>query len=225
MSSAADPAPTDTSALLAAAEERIRTALPLRTGRCLLREVTAQDAPAMATYRGQADVVRHLGHAPVDTDGMTHLIRDWHGSPGLTLVVLLLDDPGAPVNPDDPEPDASGTLIGDLRLSLRRSGAMPPATTEEIEASLGYVLHPDHRGRGLATEAVAAAVRAARDHADLRRISARVFVGAHGSSRLLGRLGFTLEGTERAAVLARDGRTWFDDEWWSLLRGEPLADL
>src|SRR5699024_11695390 len=75
------------------------------------------------------------------------------------------------------------------------------------------------QGRGLATEAVRGMVRLAMGPGRVRRLTTRVFAPAVASSRLLARLGFTHEGTERAAVLAPDG-TWWDDQWWSLLREE-----
>ena len=62
-------------------------------------------------------------------------------------------------------------------------------------------------------------VRLAMGPGRVRRLTTRVFAPAVASSRLLARLGFTHEGTERAAVLAPDG-TWWDDQWWSLLREE-----
>lgn len=114
--------------------------------------------------------------------------------------------------------ELQGRLVGDVRLVVRPGSAKAPATTTEVEGRLGYAVHPAVQGRGLATEAVRAVVDLALGVGGQRRLTARVFAPATASSRVLARLGFTHEGTERAAVLAPDGTTWWDDQAWSLLR-------
>lgn len=200
--------PDQTTPQVRAAMSRIGAALPLRTDRVLLRPTAADDVAAVHAYRRLPEVSRYLPHEPLDTDGAQALVQRWLDDPAGVSVAIEVD----------------GRVVGDVRLSLRPCSAMTPATTEEVEGWIGYAVHPDHQGRGLATEAVGAVVDLAMTQARVRRLTARVFAGATGSSRLLHRLGFTRDGVERAAVLSPEGDTWWDDESWSLLRDDVRRD-
>lgn len=188
----------------AQAAARVRAALPVRTARTLLREVGPQDAEAVVDYRRLPEVAAYLAHQPLDQAGGAELVARWAQDPSAVTVVVELE----------------GRVVGDVQIFLRPAQAKAPAVTDEVEAWVGYAVHPDVQGRGLATEAVRAMVDLALREGGARRVTARVFAPAVASSRLLARLGFTHEGTERAAVLAHDGSGWWDDEAWSLLREE-----
>lgn len=186
------------------AVRRVRATLPVATGRTVLREVRDGDVDAVHAYRSLPEVTRHLGHEPLDRAGAQDLVHRWRTDPaGLSTVI-----------------EVEGRVVGDVRLMVRPCSAMSPATTSEVEAWLGYAVHPLFQGRGLAGEAVAAVVAAAFEAAGARRITAKVFSGATGSSKLLARLGFHLDGVDRRAVLSPDGQQWWDDECWSLLRDD-----
>lgn len=158
----------------------------------------------MHAYRSLPEVTRYLGHPPLDVDAARSLVDRWLGDPAGLSVALELE----------------GEVVGDVRLWFRAASAMAPAATEEVDAGLGYALSPDHQGRGLATEAVAEVVRLILGPGGVRRITTRVFAPARPSSTLLRRLGFQLDGVDRAAVLSPDGDAWWDDELWSLLRDD-----
>jgi len=89
-------------------------------------------------------------------------------------------------------------LVG--RTSLHRFDAHPPA------AEIGYGVHPDHRRRGVATAAVAAAVRYAFDDLGLGRVELVHDVGNTASCAVATGGGFALEGVERLALAYPDGR-------------------
>lgn len=180
---------------------RLRAKLPLTSPRTRLRPLAASDAPAFLEYHGRESIYRYLGHGPLDPPGASRLLQEWEADPTRLAIAI----------------EQNASLIGDITLRFRRSSAKAPEQSELVEASLGYALHPDHQGTGLATEAVRAAIGAAFE-AGVRRITADVFADAAGSSALLARIGFQHDGTDRAAVLAPDGQTWWDDERWSLLR-------
>lgn len=186
------------------ARTRIADRLPRHTSRLVLRELSPDDAEAVHVYRSLPEVTRYLGHPPLDLDGARARVDRWLADPAGLSVVLELD----------------GEVVGDVRLWFRPASAMAPATTEEVDAGLGYALHPAHQGHGLASEAVEELVELVLDAGRVRRITARVFAPARPSSALLRRLGFHLDGIDRAAVLSPDGDTWWDDECWSLLRGD-----
>lgn len=192
---------------LVAAVRRIREGLPVLTPRCMLRPLTWEDVDPVWSYRRLPEVARFLAHPPLDRAGAAELVDRLLTDPHQVTVVVEVDD----------------RVVGDVRLFLRRSGAKAPAVTEEVEAGIGYAVHPAVQGQGLATEAARAVVDLAFAEGGVRRITSRVFTPAVASSRLLARIGFTHEGTERAAVLADDGTTWWDDEAWSLLREEWAA--
>lgn len=188
-----------------AARARIVDRLPRQTSRALLREVAPDDVEAVHAYRSLPEVTRYLGHPPLALAGARDLVDRWLSDPAGLSVVLERD----------------GEVVGDVRLWLRPSSAMAPATTEEVDAGLGYALHPAHQGHGLASEAVRELVELVLGPGDARRIIARVFAPAQASSALLRRIGFRLDGVDRAAVRSPDDDAWWDDECWSLLREDP----
>ena len=71
-----------------------------------------------------------------------------------------------------------------------------PADSGEI----GYVLNPDYRGRGLATEAVRRVLAFGFEELSLHRIEAHFIQGNHASRRLMERVGMTFEGFSRESM-------------------------
>ncbi len=84
---------------------------------------------------------------------------------------------------------------------------------------LGYWLRDDARGRGLATECVAALANFAFDELDARRVSVRMDPRNAASRAIPVRLGFTFEGTLRQDTLCPAGVPR-DTDVFSLIRGE-----
>lgn len=193
-----------TSSSVRAARARVAGGLPRHTPRLVLRELRPADAGAVHAYRSLPEVTRYLGHPPLDAAAAQELVGRWLADPAGLTVVLQRD----------------GRVVGDVRLSFRAAAAMAPAATEEVDAGLGYALHPAEQGRGLAMEAVGEVVDLVLGTGGVRRVTARVFAPACPSSALLRRLGFHLDGVDRSAVLSPDGRSWWDDECWSLLRDD-----
>jgi RimJ/RimL family protein N-acetyltransferase len=72
-------------------------------------------------------------------------------------------------------------------------------------AEIGYWLGESYWGRGIATEAVAAATEWAFKHFDLDRIYAHVFEWNPASARVLEKAGYELEGRMRKSVV-KDGQ-------------------
>ena len=166
-----------------------------------------EDVWDIRAYRGLPEVAQFLGHPPLGEREARELVADWLQDTSAVTVVV----------------EQAGRVVGDVRLRFRRSSAMAPATTRAVEAAIGYAFHPSVHGQGLATESVQAVLEVAVVAGRARRVTARVFAPATPSSRLLARLGFTADGIDRAAVLAPDGVTWWDDELWSLLPGADGA--
>lgn len=83
---------------------------------------------------------------------------------------------------------------------------------------LGYWVAPSEWGRGIATEVAHAVCRVAFTTLRFHRVYANVLAFNHRSARVLGKLGFRLEG--RAREDRRDGRRWVDLLRFGLLTGE-----
>jgi RimJ/RimL family protein N-acetyltransferase len=78
--------------------------------------------------------------------------------------------------------------------------------TPEVECELGWWLHPDARGRGLAGRAVARVADHVFETLDVQRVTAFVAVENTASRAVAERLGFRLYGIERYGAWVRDGR-------------------
>jgi len=81
---------------------------------------------------------------------------------------------------------------------------------------VGYILHPDHWGKGLATEALSAVIRHIFATRAVAAITADVDPRNEGSLRLLARLGFVE--THRAERTWLVGEEWCDSVYLALTR-------
>ena len=97
---------------------------------------------------------------------------------------------------------ATGRYIGGI--SLR------PMNKNHTQIDIGYALAPDVHGRGYATEALGRIVDWTFAERGAERIFACIFTGNEASRRVLEKLNFLYEGTQRRTVF-KDGR-WID-EW------------
>ena len=110
----------------------------------------------------------------------------------------------------------------DVRLSLdlavieRSSGryiggvSLRPVDGDPAIIDIGYAFAADFHGKGYATEAVGAVVDEAFRARGAERIFGNAFVGNHASRRVMEKLGFVLEGTQRRCLLKRG--VWLD-QW------------
>ncbi|WP_211589042.1 GNAT family N-acetyltransferase [Allorhizocola rhizosphaerae] len=107
--------------------------------------------------------------------------------------------------------DAADAYAGqlDLRIDPR----------DRQVADVGFLTAPHARGRGYMTTALRAACEFGFEHLGLERIEWRAHVGNDGSRKVAGRVGFQLEGVQRAGVAQRGQRR---DAWVAaLLKGDP----
>ena len=106
--------------------------------------------------------------------------------------------------------DADGTCAG--WVSWR-----PVAKTGNVEIGIG--LFPDHRGRGVGTEAQRLLVGHLFATTTANRVQAGTEVGNVAEQRALEKVGFRREGVQRGLYF-RDGR-WRDSVMYGLLRDDP----
>lgn len=156
-----------------------RPFVELATPRFRLRRIVAADIDVV--FRGLSDpqVIAHYG-VSYDSLEATRRQMDWfeeiHSTGTGVWWGICEPAPGAP-------------LIGACGLNdlVDRHG----------RAELGYWLLPDRWGRGIASECVGVMLGHAFGAMGLHRVGAEVELGNYASRRLLGRLGFCLEGVRR----------------------------
>jgi len=104
----------------------------------------------------------------------------------------------------------SGETIGDCGIHI---------DLKHRRGVLGYLIRPDHWGRGIATEAVSAVIEYCFSHLNppLNRIEADHYIENPASGRVLEKLGFAKEGVLRSYIY-KDGAPR-DVVRWSRLRG------
>ncbi len=150
-----------------------RIAFPILTERLLLRPFALTDLAGLHDIASRPDVTRFVPWEPRDEQTVREVLeRRVDGSQeGVSIAVV----PRA----------ATETLIGDISLF--------PFAPEHGTAEFGFIFHPDHHGRGLATEACAAVLEIAFERLDLHRMVGRCDVRNTASVRLMERLGMRRE--------------------------------
>jgi RimJ/RimL family protein N-acetyltransferase len=183
---------------------------PLRTERLTLRPATVEDADPTWTYRQLGSVNEWLTGCPGDIDGYRELFTDpvrlaW------TVIVQLGHHPEAEV-------------IGDFMLRREDAWSQLEMVTQAcgVQAELGWVLDPGHRGHGYATEAVRELLRHCLDDLGLHRVTASCFLANDASWRLMERVGMRREAHAVRESLHRSGR-WLDTVAYAALADEWTA--
>jgi RimJ/RimL family protein N-acetyltransferase len=159
----------------------------LRTQRLLLRHWEESDLPAFFDLYSREDVMRWLGPHPrralaTPAEAREHL-RRWHArergfDPPLGLWAII------PLVPRTQQPQPVGTIP-----LLPLTDASGPTGLIEV----GWHLHPQHQGRGLATEA-AKAILVAAANAGMEQVLALTDPDNISSQAVAARLGMRDEG-------------------------------
>lgn len=110
----------------------------------------------------------------------------------------------------------AGNVAGAPDFVIERDGQVIGKAGFYKLPEVGYILHPDHWGLGLATEALTAAVAHVFATTDLNDLSADVDPENQASIRLLEKLGFVFTGfAERTWNIAGE---WKDSRYYGLTR-------
>lgn len=146
---------------------------PLETARLRLRPFRETDRADHDAYESREDVTRYLPYAARDPQECAAALARktaWTSlaSDGARLVLAV-------------EERATGRVVGELHLSLPD----PAVDTGEI----GFVLHPDRHGQGLAREAVERLLQLAVEELGLTRLVGVCEVANTASAGLMRRLG------------------------------------
>lgn len=181
-----------------------RPTYPIRTARLTLRPVTLDDLDDIHSYEQRPDVVRWMLGAEPHTRAqsrasvITMAAEDALHREGDNLVLAVVTD---------------RAVIGTVRLIWR--------SRSDRTAELGYVFHPDHGGRGLATEAATALLDWGFAEFHLHRVYARCHAENTGSARLMARLGMRPEARHVASYRFRG--EWADRLVFAVLAREWQA--
>jgi len=149
----------------------------IETERLLLRRFESGDLDALHAMRSREETVRWLYEDPTTLEqDRARLERRMHNlrfaltGDALGFAAVLRDD---------------GTLVGDLSLFL--------VSAEDHQGEIGFVVHPDHQGRGYATEAAGALLELAFGTLSLHRVVGRLEARNVASARVLEKLGMRRE--------------------------------
>ncbi|BCJ47653.1 N-acetyltransferase [Actinoplanes ianthinogenes] len=162
---------------------------PISTARLTLRPVTPDDLDDVYAFQSRPDVVRWmLGTGPRTREQSRASVlamasEDALREEGDCLTLAAV---------------TGGTVIGTVELVWR--------SRSERTAELGYVFHPGHGGRGLATEAATALLDWGFTELGLHRVVARCHGRNAASARLMARLGMRQEAHHVESYL-------FNGEW------------
>lgn len=172
------------------------------TDRLILRPMTLDDAQILLGYRSIPEVNTYT-YTPVWTsidDAVAHVEKR----------VPELTDPRSGFGKWMIVRQDNSAVVGDVFLSK----------DEELQGTteVGYMFHPDHYGRGFATEAVREALRIGFEEWGVHRIYARVDEENIGSVRVCQKIGMRQEA--RLIESDRRGDVWSTELVFAMLDRE-----
>lgn len=181
--------------------EAAGVAWPLTTDRLTLRPFTPADAETVWTWWGLPETTEWTGsiHATA-----ADLCAAWSDRRAHLIV------------------EVDGVPVGDVCITMQDAWAQMGAdrsVAEDSQAELGWNLHPDHRGRGYATEAVRAAIDLCFGRLGVHRIEAGAMADNAPSIAVMERLGLRREMYCVKECLHRT-RGWVDGVGYALLAEE-----
>lgn len=180
--------------------ERVREVI-IHTPRLVLREFVSEDWTAVHRYATLDDVCRYQQWGPnTETETKEFVQEAIEAARQIprrryALAIVGLD---------------SGLLMGTIELDVRGQHFRI--------AEIGYILHPEHWGRGFAQEAAQGILRFGFENLDVHRIFATCDPRNHASASVLRRIGMTQEGWARDERRVRDG--WRDTLTFGMLDQE-----
>ena len=177
------------------------TGFTTETERMRLRTYTDGDFDAFFDLHRREDVARFLPWHPRDEQAAREALARHQR---LTVEVA---DQGVTLAGFDKE---TGRLVGDFVLILR--------SVEHRRGEVGYVLHPDFAGRGLATEGARVMLDLAFDKLGLRRVIGRIDARNRASARVLTKLGLRHEAHLVQNELFKG--EWTDEDDFAILHEE-----
>lgn len=161
---------------------------PIATERLTLRLLSRSDAAALHRFRGDPAATRFLSHDALTTEANFRRLEERLAQAEASTSEWF--NYGWAITLTE-----SGEVIGDGRTwnseALPVAGVLPTGRLTVDQASLGYVLHPDHHRQGYGREAAAALVGWLFGARGISTVFAGVYEPNIASVSLLRSLGFT----------------------------------
>lgn len=176
--------------------------LPIETERLILRAFNRGDVDAVFAYRQREDVARYLFDVP-----MTHETCAEAVQARIRQVSLAEQDDRITLAV---ERKGDGAMVGEVTLIWR--------SVADRQGEVGYILNPDHQGRGYATEAVRAMISMGFVDLELHRIYARCDMRNTPSYKVMERLGMRREASFREHRMVKGD--WSDEYIYAILSRE-----
>ena len=170
----------------------MKPAYPIQTERLLLRPFAETDFDALLAIQSRADVARYLYWDPRTAAEVRETLDT-----KVRATAIIAEGDNLSLAAVSRE---TGELIGDCSLLW--------TSAEHRQAQIAFVFHPDHHGRGYATEAAAALLALAFDDLRAHRVFGRLEARNTASARVLERLGMRQE----AHLVENE---WVKGEWQS----------
>ncbi|MEU8262778.1 GNAT family protein [Micromonospora sp. NPDC048999] len=165
--------------------------------RCLLREWADSDAEPLHALTNQPQVVdRMLDEQPPSLDEVHAVLPAWREAAGA-------------------EPRLAYHLAA-AEDGLVGLGTLTVTSPAHRRGEIGYVVHPDHWGKGLGTALADLLLRLAFEQVGLHRVEATTRPDHAASWRVLEKVGMRREGLSRDHLFVRGG-------WWDSVRYAVLA--
>jgi RimJ/RimL family protein N-acetyltransferase len=155
----------------------LRPDYPLRTARLVVRPYSAADFDDLYSIHSRPDVTRYLYSEPGDATQVREVLDRRIGEPAL-------DGDGQRLSLAVVWPQVD-RVIGEVHLLW--------LSREHRQGEIGFVFHPDHHGKGFATEAAEVVLRLGFADLGLHRIIGRLDARIVGSARVLEKLGMRRE--------------------------------
>jgi RimJ/RimL family protein N-acetyltransferase len=174
--------------------------MELQTDRLLLRELRADDWPALLAYQSQPDDLLYYHWTERDAKSVQ------------TFLDMFLEQQAEQPRSKfmlGVELKSSGSLIGICGIRLDEPGSH--------QGEIGYELAPQHWGQGYASEAARRVVAHGFGPMGLHRIAADCVAENTASAHVMEKLGMRLEGRLREAE-------FFKGRWWDTLLYAMLVD-
>lgn len=179
---------------------------PIRTERLTLRPATPADVEATWAFRRLPEVSEWLTHRSA---GHEEYAEHFLGPDRLASTLII---------------EHAGAVVGDLMLRIEDLWAQHEVADRARgqQAELGWVIAPEHAGRGLATEAAEALLRICFEDLGLHRVTALCFADNVASWRVMERIGMRRE-THTVRESLHRTRGWLDGYGYALLADEWRA--
>lgn len=192
------------------AEPAPSISLPIETPRLIIREFAARDLEPLHAYSSLPEVTQFLVWGPNSLAQSKQAVR------------TFLDD--------QKDRDRVNFDLAVLSKKLEKRGAKPRligavglklTDPDNRTAEIGYLLHPDFWGQGLALEAARALVHAGFRDLGLQRVIASCDQRNKASARVMEKLGMRREGAFRRSKYIQGA--WRDEYLYAVLAEEFSA--